>query len=429
MARTQKTAQAPLTLEQIPAIPVEEQPYPLPKGWKWVRLGDVANIIMGQSPAGNDTTNNNSYTPLIGGASDIGLLYPAVTKYTKKPTKLSQPDDIIICIRATLGHPIFSDGVYCLGRGVAAIRSAILNVYFTRFIFINFEHYLYKYATGSTFLQINSIILNRMSIPLPPIDEQQRIVERIESLFAKLDEAKEKSESVVESFEKRKAAILNMVFSGKQTKKWDIVKLKDISTLQTGIMKCKKKYKNTILKPYLRVANVQDGFFNLNEIKNIEVDMKKVERWTLKKGDVLFTEGGDFDKLGRGAVWEDQIHNCLHQNHIFSIRVNRNILNPYFLSYQTRSKYGKSYFLKCSKQTTNLASINSTQLKNFPVLLPSLPEQQEIVRILDELLAREERIKETAEKTLERIDLMKKAILAKAFRGELRTNVHSDNNQ
>ena len=157
--------------------------------------------------------------------------------------------------------------------------------------------------------------------------------------------------------------------------------------------------------------------------------MKKVERWTLKKGDVLFTEGGDFDKLGRGAVWEDQIHNCLHQNHIFSIRVNRNILNPYFLSYQTRSKYGKSYFLKCSKQTTNLASINSTQLKNFPVLLPSLPEQQEIVRILDELLAREERIKETAEKTLERIDLMKKAILAKAFRGELRTNVHSDNNQ
>lgn len=142
-------------------------------------------------------------------------------------------------------------------------------------------------------------------------------------------------------------------------------------------------------------------------------------RWLLQKKDVLFTEGGDFDKLGRGAVWKGQIPDCLHQNHVFAVRVNQGLLDPYFLSYQAGSPYGKQYFLSCSKQTTNLASINSTQLKKFPVRLPSLLEQQEIVRILDDLLAREQKIKDTAEAVLAQIELLKKSILARAFRGEL----------
>ena len=97
-------------------VPVEEQPYPIPKNWCWVRLKDVSEIIMGQSPIGSDTTDDSSYMPLIGGAADMGEIYPLATRYTKAPTKISKNGDLILCIRATLGKPIFSDGEYCLGR-------------------------------------------------------------------------------------------------------------------------------------------------------------------------------------------------------------------------------------------------------------------------------------------------------------------------
>ncbi len=134
--------------------------------------------------------------------------------------------------------------------------------------------------------------------------------------------------------------------------------------------------------PYLRVANVQDGYLDLAEIKTICVRPERVERYRLQVGDVLLTEGGDFDKLGRGAVWLGEIENCLHQNHVFAVRPYKRHLLSSYLSALAGSDYGRKYFLSCSKQTTNLASINSTQLKAFPLLLPPLAEQKTIADLL-----------------------------------------------
>ena len=134
--------------------------------------------------------------------------------------------------------------------------------------------------------------------------------------------------------------------------------------------------------PYLRVANVQDGHVDLSVIKEITLKPAEVDRYSLRKGDVLFTEGGDFDKLGRGTVWNGEIEPCLHQNHVFAVRPNPSRLLPEFLAFQAASQYGRRYFQLSSKQSTNLASINSTQLKQFPVLLPPLPEQRKIAEIL-----------------------------------------------
>lgn len=118
-----------LTLEEKLAqalVPQEEWPYELPKGWVWTRVGDLCDVIMGQSPSGASITECCNDIPLVGGASDMGDLYPEVKRYTDSPTKVSKANDLIVCIRATLGKPIYSDGVYCLGRGVAAIRSNFL---------------------------------------------------------------------------------------------------------------------------------------------------------------------------------------------------------------------------------------------------------------------------------------------------------------
>jgi type I restriction enzyme S subunit len=156
------------------------------------------------------------------------------------------------------------------------------------------------------------------------------------------------------------------------------VRLAAVAQIQTGIAKGSKRLVDPVELPYLRVANVQAGVLDLTEIKMIEVDRADVERYSLRTGDVLMTEGGDFDKLGRGAIWTGAIEPCLHQNHIFAVRCDRSKVLPEWLSWISSSHYGRRYFLLCSKQSTNLASINSSQLKAFPLPLPSLAQQEEM---------------------------------------------------
>ena len=132
------------------------------------------------------------------------------------------------------------------------------------------------------------------------------------------------------------------------------------------------------------MANVQDGHLDLREIKTIRIRKSEIERYRLLPGDIVLTEGGDFNKLGRGFIWRGELDLCVHQNHVFAVRPNRKRLLPEFFAYLAQSEYGKAYFLKVAHKTTNLACINSTKLKAFPVLIPpTLDEQIEIVAILD----------------------------------------------
>jgi type I restriction enzyme S subunit len=168
----------------------------------------------------------------------------------------------------------------------------------------------------------------------------------------------------------------------KNTTHWHYASLEDVAEIQTGLSKSASRKGDFVTLPYLRVANVQDGHFDLTEVKTIEVPKESVERFRLRPDDVILTEGGDFDKLGRGAVWRGQIKDCVHQNHLFVVRPDRKKLDVRFFAYQTQGPRGRAYFQSCSKQSTNLASINSTQLKQFPTALPPLPEQRKIADIL-----------------------------------------------
>ncbi|WP_327137394.1 restriction endonuclease subunit S [Streptomyces sp. NBC_01340] len=134
--------------------------------------------------------------------------------------------------------------------------------------------------------------------------------------------------------------------------------------------------------PYLRVANVQDGYIDTSEMKTVRVLKSEVGRFALQRGDVLLTEGGDFDKLGRGAVWDGRLDPCLHQNHVFRVRCNPGVVLPEYLATYLASQYGRRYFLSIAKQTTNLATIGSSDLKSAPVPQRSIAEQQGIVEAL-----------------------------------------------
>jgi type I restriction enzyme S subunit len=161
---------------------------------------------------------------------------------------------------------------------------------------------------------------------------------------------------------------------------WHKVPLRQVAHVQTGLSKSENRSGPSVLRPYLRVANVQDGHLDLAAIKEIAVPASQVERFSLRTGDVLLTEGGDFDKLGRGSIWNGEISGCVHQNLVFAVRViDRAVLLPEFLACEIQSSRAKNYFLSCAKQTTNLASINSSQLKELPILVPPLIEQRAII--------------------------------------------------
>ena len=218
-----------------------------------------------------------------------------------------------------------------------------------------------------------------IEIPHPPLDEQQRIVARIEELAAKVEEARGLRRQSAEEAEALFNAGKNDLFNEAFTHQWESMALGDIADIRSGVTLGRKLQGATITLPYLRVANVQDGYLDLKSIKKVEIMESEIGKWQLQFGDLLLTEGGDWDKLGRGTVWHGEISNCIHQNHIFRVRVNQQEFAPHYLSALIGSPYGKAYFQAASKQTTNLATINHRQLKAFRVFKPPLPEQHRIV--------------------------------------------------
>ena len=168
---------------------------------------------------------------------------------------------------------------------------------------------------------------------------------------------------------------------------WCMIRFDDVATISGGVTLGRKLGgRKTASVPYLRVANVQRGGFDLSVIKEVDVPVEEVEKYSLKENDLLMTEGGDWDKVGRSAIWRNQIPLCLHQNHVFRVRMNSSEISPVWFERYFNSPAGRAYFESCSKQTTNLASINMRQVRGCPVPLPPLAEQKRIVTKVDELM-------------------------------------------
>lgn len=357
----------------------------IPHDWESKTLANCAVITMGQSPAGDTYNSDGVGKPLLNGPTEFTDRYPAKSQWTTSPTKLAQEGDILICVRgSSTGRMNIANDEYCIGRGLASIRyKAGYSQDFLIHLLNHSVSKILKSAVGSTFPSIDGKAISSISVPTPALTEQKKIASILTSVDDKLDVIA----CQIEATQTLKQCLMQTLFSRgantKSTSGWKTVSLREIAEIRTGVAKGKSGLKSPIEIPYLRVANVQDGHFDLAEIKTIEVESSQVHRYTLEKGDVLMTEGGDFDKLGRGDVWEKQISPCLHQNHVFAVRPNPEKLNSYYLAALAASSYGKRYFLSCAKRTTNLASINSTQLKNFPVLLPPLDEQVRIAAICD----------------------------------------------
>ena len=197
---------------------------------------------------------------------------------------------------------------------------------------------------------------------------------------------------------------------------------------KSSLKKFEKKIKSAKELPYLRVANVQRGYLDLDKIKYIKIPEDKLSELLLKKGDILFNEGGDRDKLGRGWVWEGQINKCTYQNHVFRARLYLNKINGKLFSWYGNT-FGQQYFIAKGKQTTNLASINKTMLSAFPIPLPPFDEQVVLIKEVEGRLSMIDAVEKEVEINLMRAERLRQSILKKAFSGNLLVNRYDNNSK
>ncbi len=271
------------------------------------------------------------------------------------------------------------------------------------------------YATGTTRSRISRGNLAKIKIPLPLLPEQKRIA----AILDKADELRAKRRAALAELDTLVPSIFLEMFGDPvaNPKGWpETACLGEVADIVSGVTKgWKLNGKSAREVPYLAVANVQDRALNLSTVKTIEATEEEIERYRLERDDLLLTEGGDPDKLGRGTLWSEELPECIHQNHVFRVRLTTTTVQPLFLNWLVGSQRGKKYFLRSAKQTTGIASINMTQLRGFPLLVPPVNLQ----RTFAARVAAVEKLKAAHRASLAEFDALFASLQHRAFRGEL----------
>ena len=265
-------------------------------------------------------------------------------------------------------------------------------------------------TAGAKMPRLGTKALLDKEIPLPPLDEQRRIaatLDKVTDLISKRRQQLDKLNELV------KARFVEM-FGDTIINPHELpsVSLSNLANIVSGITKGRKTNGEELFEvPYMAVSNVKSGYIDWTTVKTIEATKSEIEQYHLQPFDVLMTEGGDPDKLGRGAIIQNPPKDCIHQNHIFRVRVDSSCLLPQYLEEYLQHPKAKKYFLDCAKQTTGIASINMTQLRNLPVLLPSLEQQKKFSDFTEQISHH----KLTIQRSLDKMETLKKALMQEYF--------------
>lgn len=418
-----KKTQAQLTPEeklQQALVPEAEQPYKVPANWCWVKAPFIFNIEYGKGLSSKELLEKGY--PVFGANGQIGYYNEYMFENAKA---------LMSCRGAYSGTMNLSlpKSFVTSNSLIIDSKEAGMSEHFTYFLFSALNKK--SIISGSAQPQITVQAFAKYPIPLPPLVEQQRIVERIESLFAKLDEGKENLQNVLDGFETRKAAILHKAFTGELTANWrkqhDVSidswgkkKLGEINEIGTGGTPSRKiaAYYNGNI-PWIKTGEILWNYIYDSEEKITNNAINNSSAKFYSKGTVLVAMYGQGLTRGRAAILAIEATT----NQAVCALKPKQVLKSKFLFYYFMENYWK-YREKAIGG--NQPNYSIKMISKWNINLPTLDEQTEIVRIIDDLLAKEQQAKELAENALAKIDLIKKAILARAFRGELGTNNPAD---
>lgn len=444
MARKAKKETA-FTVEEKLAqalVPEEEQPYQVPENWCWVTLGGITQVVSGGTPpSGNSDYYEGGSIPWISPAdlssySDMYISNGAksITKLglEKSSARMLPKNTVCLSSRAPIGYVVIASNPLSTNQGFKSFLPApsYLPQYLYWYLKGNKE-LLESRASGTTFLELSGSKAATIELPLAPLAEQQRIIDRIESLFAKLDEAKEKAQEVVDGYDAHRAAILHKAFTGELTAEWRHENnLPESSWLEVPLESvCSSIFDGDHMPPpkaetgvpFLVISNVNTGHLSFEDTRFVPQEYYDKLSSTRKPefGDVLYTLVGSY---GIPVIIDENRPFCF-QRHMALLKPSR--INSYFLWYQLQ---GQAFYNKASEIATGTAQLTVPikGLRKLSVVLPPDAEQIEIVKLLDNLLSKDQKAKEAAEQVIEQIATMKKSILARAFRGELGTNDPND---
>lgn len=457
MARGKKTTKT-LTLEEKlkqALVPEEEQPYKIPGNWCWVRVGNISSLYRGVSYKKNDvhTIKEDSDCLIMRGGNigegyiDIDVDNVYVSKSLVKDCQLVCQNDIVIVAstgskkvigRAGVSEMSYSDVSF--GAFLMLVRSKDkFNAKYLDYFFQT-DDYRTKIRNLVSGVNINNIradYITSMPIPFPPLVEQQRIVTRIENLFSKLDEAKEKAQSVIDGFELRKSAILHKAFTGELTQRWrkehgvrleswETVTSKNLFEYVTSGSRGWAQYYSQSGAVFVRMGNLQHGTIELDmsSIQYVDLpDKAEGQRSLIKKNDILISITADVGMIG--LVRDIDFEGYINQ-HVALARPAKSE-SAEFIAWYLTSDVGFKQFRKKQRGATKVG-LGLNDIRTLCLDMPIIAEQKEILKILNKLMNKEHQAKQTAESVLAQIDTMKKAILARAFRGELGTNNPNDEN-
>lgn len=438
-----KKKQIELTIEeklQNALVPKKEQPYKIPNNWCWVRLGNITQIKGGKRiPKGTSLLKENTGYKYIrvtdmknGTVLNDDIHYISKDIYNKISNYTISKNDIYITCAGTIGRvgiiPVEFDGANLTENAdkiiIKHINKNLLVKVLSSYIV---QKQIQEVITTGCQPKLAIKKIEQLKIPLPPINEQQRIVERIESLFVKLDRAKELIENTLAQFEQNKMAILHKAFIGELTAKWRKENNIDLSSwqektidelctsLKYGTSKKSKPEGSVVV---LRMGNLQNGEIDWSNLMYTD-DKDDIEKYLLKKGDVLFNRTNSPELVGKTSIYRGE-YPAIYAGYLIKLDYGKDIIGEY-LNYMMNSTKAKHYCYTVKTDGVSQSNINAKKIGAFEIPVPTIEEQQEIVNILDKLLAKYNKIK-NLEQQLEKIELLKKAILAKAFRGELGTN-------
>lgn len=390
--------------------------------WPMVRLGDVCEVVSGGTPKTSVEEYWGGEIPWVTPADlsklkglEISSGERAITQrgVDKSSAVLLPAGSVVLSSRAPIGYVAIAQVPMATNQGCKSfIPSSEVDARYLAHYLLSQKDALQSLGTGATFKELSKSRAADIRIPLPPLDEQRRIAAILDEV-GRLSSIQIKK---VEGLEALKRVVVEEFLKARGDQE---VELGTISEIQSGITKGRKvsKKSTTSIVPYLSVSNVKDGFLQLHPVKEINATNDEISRYQLQRGDIVLTEGGDPDKLGRGTVWNNEIPVCIHQNHIFRVRIlqDSTVMTPEVLAAILSSSRPKKHFLRSAKQTTGIASINKSQLSRTPI--PNLTRDD--VRALSlqiELLKLEQERAETQRSSFEEL---RQSLSTRAFQGEL----------
>ena len=379
---------------------------------KYVKLKDVCAINMGQSPDSNSYNEDGQGVPFFQGNADFGERYPIARKWCSVPTKMAAPEDILISVRAPIGAMNYAKEECCIGRGLDALTPDTAKVApgYIFWLLKGKNAELNSKGTGSTFKAIGRKVLEETLVPDISLEKQAECTIILEKVHRVILSRKQQLQKLDELVKARFIELFGDMFLN--SKAWKKQALDSLADVVSGITKGRKTKEPQLIEvPYMAVSNVKDGYIDWTTVKTIQATQQEIEQYRLLPDDVLMTEGGDPDKLGRGAILKEPLQNCIHQNHIFRVRLNESLILPAFFEEYLKHQKAKRYFLGCAKQTTGIASINMRQLKALPVLLPPLELQEQFAAFVEQT----DKSKVAVHKALDEAQLLFDSLMQKYF--------------